>query len=158
MRPNGAPGPVLRPLGGPRRGLSGIIRRFLERLSEKGLKYTRWWVPDVAIGRTKAFFLAPFAASQVPVWSLSRIFRQSLEGLFSEVELPLNGFLRGSLRASITKQRQKYAVWVMRYDDRSWYGASQQERSEDQHRVFSEGRHPLGCGEPVVQPATAYIP
>src|SRR5215217_5433395 len=30
MRPNGAPGPVLRPLGGPRRGLSGIIRQFLE--------------------------------------------------------------------------------------------------------------------------------
>src|SRR5215212_11490235 len=85
-------------------------------------------------------------------------FRQSLEGLFSEVELPLNGFLRSSLRASITKQRQKYAVWVMRYDDRSWYGASQQERSEDQNRVFSEGRYPLGCGEPVVQPATAYIP
>src|SRR5215213_118063 len=29
MRPNGAAGPVLRPLGGPRRGLSGIIRQFL---------------------------------------------------------------------------------------------------------------------------------
>src|SRR5215213_2623415 len=46
---------------------------LFQRLSENGLKYTRWWVPDVAIGRTKAFFLAPFAASQVPVWSLSRI-------------------------------------------------------------------------------------
>jgi len=61
--------------------LSVLITLFQKvslRLSEKGLKYTRWWVPDVAIGRTKAFFLAPFAASQVPVWSLSRIFRQSL--------------------------------------------------------------------------------
>src|SRR5215212_5992968 len=58
------------------------LRRItLLRLSEKGLKYTRWWVPDVAIGRTKAFFLAPFAASQVPVWSLSRIIRQSLQKL-----------------------------------------------------------------------------
>src|SRR5215204_3009350 len=35
MRPNGTPGPVLRPLGGPRRGLSGIIRQFIRDYLKK---------------------------------------------------------------------------------------------------------------------------
>src|SRR5215204_3368109 len=59
---------------------------------------------------------------------------ECVEGVFSELELRVDGVLGSSPHASNPKQRQRYAVWVMCRNAQSCYRASQQ-RSEATKRV-----------------------